>query len=155
MVRSPDAHHASNQGFIPHQQPNLMLPNNHGASSSANSILNASQSTHSSNNFYENTMRSDVSSLHKRKSVISSQSTGSSNDVSFFFVSSNLTSILIFFKFQQTPLTFAQQLQRHSRRNSSCSGGAHSNSKYSKGPNRHSQVLPDLNEDQFNMGIFL
>lgn len=48
----------------------------------APSILNASSSTHSSNNFYQNTMQSDTSSLHKRKSVISSQSTGSSNDVS-------------------------------------------------------------------------
>ena len=45
-------------------------------------LLNASSSTHSSNNFYQNTMQSDASSLHKRKSVISSQSTGSSNDVS-------------------------------------------------------------------------
>jgi len=45
-------------------------------------VLNASSSTHSSNNFYQNTMQSDTSSLHKRKSVISSQSTGSSNDVS-------------------------------------------------------------------------
>lgn len=84
MIRSPDVHH---QGFIPHQQPNLMLPSNHVAGGSANSILNASQSTHSSNNFYENTMRSDVSSLHKRKSVISSQSTGSSNDVGSTFAS--------------------------------------------------------------------
>lgn len=41
---------------------------------------NATNSTQSSNNFYENTMHSDTSSLQKRKSVISSQSTGSSNN---------------------------------------------------------------------------
>lgn len=56
-------------------------------------VLNASSSTHSSNNFYQNTMQSDTSSLHKRKSVISSQSTGSSNDVSI------VTSIEILFLF--------------------------------------------------------
>ena len=42
--------------------------------------LNATTSTQNSN-FYENTMHSDTSSVHKRKSVISSQSTGSSNEV--------------------------------------------------------------------------
>lgn len=57
--------------------------NNNTNLSNTNNILNASSSTHSSNNFYQNTMQSDCSSLHKRKSVISSQSTGSSNDVSF------------------------------------------------------------------------
>lgn len=41
----------------------------------------ATTSTFSSN-FYENTMHSDTSSAKKRKSVISSQSTGSSNEVS-------------------------------------------------------------------------
>lgn len=41
----------------------------------------ATNSTQSSNNFYENTMNSANSSIHKRKSVISSQSTGSSNEV--------------------------------------------------------------------------
>lgn len=61
----------------PIQNPNLLMPNN------TNAILNATNSTQSSN-FYENTMHSDTSSLQKRKSVISSQSTESSNEVSFF-----------------------------------------------------------------------
>lgn len=50
------------------------------ATASSSGLLNATNSTQSSNNFYENTMHSDQSSLHKRKSVISSQSTGSSNN---------------------------------------------------------------------------
>uniref|UniRef100_A0A1A9W6F9 ANK_REP_REGION domain-containing protein n=1 Tax=Glossina brevipalpis TaxID=37001 RepID=A0A1A9W6F9_9MUSC len=110
--------------------------------------LNASSSTHSSNNFYQNTMQSDTSSLHKRKSVISSQSTGSSND--------------------QAPLTFTQQLQRQSKLNSrnnpfvqnapvvnSRSGAAGSSgfsiAAHKTGAHhmqRHSQLLPDLNEHQ-------
>lgn len=45
----------------------------------ANDNNNATNSTHSSN-FYENTMRSDHSNINKRKSVISSHSTASSND---------------------------------------------------------------------------
>ncbi|XP_064551187.1 uncharacterized protein LOC135437229 isoform X1 [Drosophila montana] len=104
--------------------------------------LNASSSTHSSNNFYQNTMQSDTSSLHKRKSVISSQSTGSSND--------------------QAPLTFTQQLQRQSKlssRNnlmvnskhaSSSAAAAHKSSSNSGAGahQRHSQMLPDLNEHQ-------
>ncbi|XP_046806124.1 uncharacterized protein LOC111675784 [Lucilia cuprina] len=108
----------------------------------APSILNASSSTHSSNNFYQNTMQSDTSSLHKRKSVISSQSTGSSNDA---------------------PLTFTQQLQRQTKLSSrnnpfvqnspmvnakhnsaSSSSLAHKNSAHQ----RHSQILPDLSEHQ-------
>lgn len=55
--------------------PNMLAANNlmgHGN--------HATTSTHSSN-FYENTMHSDTSSAKKRKSVISSQSTGSSNEV--------------------------------------------------------------------------
>lgn len=52
-------------------QNNLLIPNH----------MNATSSTHSSNNFYENTMNSADSSIQKRKSVISSQSTGSSNEV--------------------------------------------------------------------------
>ncbi|XP_016982181.2 ankyrin repeat domain-containing protein 50 [Drosophila rhopaloa] len=104
-------------------------------------VLNASSSTHSSNNFYQNTMQSDTSSLHKRKSVISSQSTGSSND--------------------QAPLTFTQQLQRQSKlssrnnlmvnsKHASSSGGAagHKSSGGGGGAQRHSQVLPDLSEHQ-------
>ncbi|KAH8406656.1 hypothetical protein KR222_001949 [Zaprionus bogoriensis] len=105
-------------------------------------VLNASSSTHSSNNFYQNTMQSDTSSLHKRKSVISSQSTGSSND--------------------QAPLTFTQQLQRQSKLSSRnnlmvnskhASGSAAASHKSSSNGaagahQRHSQVLPDLNEHQ-------
>lgn len=61
--------------------PNLLAPNGTGTNNgNTNSLLNATNSTQSSNNFYENTMHSDTSSLHKRKSVISSQSTGSSNN---------------------------------------------------------------------------
>uniref|UniRef100_A0A1I8PBA3 Uncharacterized protein n=1 Tax=Stomoxys calcitrans TaxID=35570 RepID=A0A1I8PBA3_STOCA len=109
----------------------------------APSILNASSSTHSSNNFYQNTMQSDTSSLHKRKSVISSQSTGSSNDA---------------------PLTFTQQLQRQTKlssrnnpfmQNASMVNSKHSHSASSSslahktgGHQRHSQMLPDLNEHQ-------
>lgn len=54
----------------------------HGHSSQVpnGNLLNATTSTQSSN-FYENTMHSDTSSANKRKSVISSQSTGSSNEV--------------------------------------------------------------------------
>lgn len=100
-------------------------------------VLNASSSTHSSNNFYQNTMQSDTSSLHKRKSVISSQSTGSSND--------------------QAPLTFTQQLQRQSKLSSRnnlminskhASGSAAASHKSSSNGQRHSQVLPDLSEHQ-------
>ncbi|XP_073816453.1 uncharacterized protein isoform X2 [Musca autumnalis] len=114
----------------------------------APSILNASSSTHSSNNFYQNTMQSDTSSLHKRKSVISSQSTGSSNDA---------------------PLTFTQQLQRQTKlssrnnpfmQNAPIVNSKHSNSASSSslahksggggggGGHRHSQMLPDLSEHQ-------
>ncbi|BFF92372.1 ankyrin repeat domain-containing protein 50 [Drosophila madeirensis] len=101
-------------------------------------VLNASSSTHSSNNFYQNTMQSDTSSLHKRKSVISSQSTGSSND--------------------QAPLTFTQQLQRQSKLSSRnnlmvnskhASGSGHKSSGGGGGGGqRHSQMLPDLSEHQ-------
>lgn len=98
MVRTPDQPpslpaHANLPGglvgasaFPPHASASSVCSstttatvNNNMAISNA---LNASSSTHSSNNFYQNTMQSDTSSLHKRKSVISSQSTGSSNDVS-------------------------------------------------------------------------
>ncbi|KAL9892310.1 uncharacterized protein ACN2A1_007938 isoform 2-T2 [Glossina fuscipes fuscipes] len=118
--------------------------NNNMAISNA---LNASSSTHSSNNFYQNTMQSDTSSLHKRKSVISSQSTGSSND--------------------QAPLTFTQQLQRQSKLNSrnnpfvqnapvvnsrnAAGSSAFSIAAHKTGAHhmqRHSQLLPDLNEHQ-------
>lgn len=64
--------------MICNQNPNLLMPN--AATAANNNMHNATNSTQSSNNFYENTMHSDASSLHKRKSVISSQSTGSSNN---------------------------------------------------------------------------
>lgn len=73
--------HHSHSPSINHQSNHLMPNNNNIPSSGGGSgLLNASNSTHSSN-FYENTMQSDSSSLQKRKSVISSQSTGSSNEV--------------------------------------------------------------------------
>lgn len=59
------------------QNPNLLTASSivgHGHG------IHATTSTQSSN-FYENTMHSDTSSAKKRKSVISSQSTGSSNEV--------------------------------------------------------------------------
>ncbi|KAJ6636922.1 Ankyrin repeat domain-containing protein 50 [Pseudolycoriella hygida] len=108
---------------ISNQNPNLLMP------------TNATNSTQSSNNFYENTMHSDTSSLQKRKSVISSQSTGSSNN--------------------ETPLSFTQQLQRHTRHNSRhqiVQSSPVSNSKYCKGSQKHSQILPDVDEYQTNIG---
>ena len=102
MLRSPDqppalpAHQSIGLG-APSYPPHASAPsvcsaattatvnnsmNNNNNMQVPSNILNASTSTHSSNNFYQNTMLSDTSSLHKRKSVISSQSTGSSNDVS-------------------------------------------------------------------------
>lgn len=63
---------------VSQHNPNLLAVN--GAGGAGGNLLNATNSTQSSNNFYENTMHSDQSSLHKRKSVISSQSTGSSNN---------------------------------------------------------------------------
>lgn len=53
------------------------------ASPSTVSNNTTSGSSAQNNNFYENTMHSDTSSLQKRKSVISSQSTGSSNEVGY------------------------------------------------------------------------
>lgn len=78
QLKSPDKPHEklilnSSPNGTTSVNTNLLMPNN-----SAN--LNATNSTQSSN-FYENTMHSDTSSLQKRKSVISSQSTGSSNEV--------------------------------------------------------------------------
>lgn len=64
---------------VSQHNPNL-LATAAAAATASNGLLNATNSTQSSNNFYENTMHSDQSSLHKRKSVISSQSTGSSNN---------------------------------------------------------------------------
>ncbi|XP_061389650.1 uncharacterized protein LOC133324836 [Musca vetustissima] len=171
ILRSPDQQppsipaHANlgGMGILPSGSP--YPPQQHASASSvcsaattatvnnnmaAPSILNASSSTHSSNNFYQNTMQSDTSSLHKRKSVISSQSTGSSND--------------------QAPLTFTQQLQRQTKlssrnnpfmQNAPIVNSKHSNSASSSslghkagggggggGHHRHSQILPDLSEHQ-------
>lgn len=132
---------------VSNQNPNLLMPTN---------ATNATNSTQSSNNFYENTMHSDTSSLQKRKSVISSQSTGSSNNEvsgqtrrrSFQHQQENVLSF-------QTPLSFTQQLQRHSRHNSRhqiVQSGPVSNSKYSKGSQKHSQILPNVDEYQTNLG---
>lgn len=78
QLKSPDKTHEKSilqpSPNTPHN-PNLLAANNlmgHGN--------HATTSTQSSN-FYENTMHSDTSSAKKRKSVISSQSTGSSNEV--------------------------------------------------------------------------
>lgn len=78
QLKSPDKTHEKSilqpSPNTPHN-PNLLGANNlmgHGN--------HATTSTQSSN-FYENTMHSDTSSAKKRKSVISSQSTGSSNEV--------------------------------------------------------------------------
>lgn len=76
--KSPDKSVISAIGGQQQINPNMLAPNGNGTNT--NSLLNATNSTQSSNNFYENTMHSDTSSLHKRKSVISSQSTGSSNN---------------------------------------------------------------------------
>ncbi|KAH8241329.1 hypothetical protein KR032_008259 [Drosophila birchii] len=123
-------------------------------------VLNASSSTHSSNNFYQNTMQSDTSSLHKRKSVISSQSTGSSNDVSTGILRWRVHPKIEFLFPQQAPLTFTQQLQRQSKlssrnnlmvnsKHASSSGASgHKSSGGGGGGQRHSQVLPDLSEHQ-------
>ncbi|XP_055384961.1 uncharacterized protein LOC129614395 isoform X2 [Condylostylus longicornis] len=128
MLRSPDQPQAP--PFLTNQMAH-MLPNNNNAPPT--NVLNASNSTHSSN-FYENTMQSDNSSLQKRKSVISSQSTGSSNDA---------------------PLSFTQQLQRHTKMNSRNNPFIQNtpivNTKYPKGQQRHSQMLADLNEYQMNI----
>lgn len=87
-----DEHHASLQPEKHHEKtvlqpspntphnPNLLMANNIHHAGGSGGHLNATSSTQNSN-FYENTMHSDTSSAHKRKSVISSQSTGSSNEV--------------------------------------------------------------------------
>lgn len=59
------------------QNPNLLMANNMTGHSHGHHATTSTQSS----NFYENTMHSDTSSAKKRKSVISSQSTGSSNEV--------------------------------------------------------------------------
>ncbi|XP_055594581.1 ankyrin repeat domain-containing protein 50-like [Uranotaenia lowii] len=146
-LKSPDEpppsssiHNPSPSGPFPN--PNLLnLPNI--PSSSLNATGSSSQN---SQNFYENTMQSDNSSLHKRKSVISSQSTGSSNE--------------------QTPMSFTQQLQKHSRHHNSkshhivqqqhqphqqgpgASGGIGTN-KY--GGKKHTQILPNVDEYHANL----
>ncbi|XP_058813085.1 uncharacterized protein LOC131677350 [Topomyia yanbarensis] len=120
--------------------PGLLMPNN--------SLSAATNSTQNSN-FYENTMQSDNSSLQKRKSVISSQSTGSSNE--------------------QAPMSFTQQLQKHSRHhnskshhivqqqhqphNQAAAGAISTNASSSKygGSKKHAQILPNVEEYQSNI----
>ncbi|CAG9807726.1 unnamed protein product [Chironomus riparius] len=107
------------------QNPNLLMANNMTGHSHGHHATTSTQSS----NFYENTMHSDTSSAKKRKSVISSQSTGSSNEA---------------------PISFTQQLQKHSR---------HHNSKNSNiiqqqstvvvgNGKKHTQILPNVDEYQ-------
>ncbi|GAB0086675.1 uncharacterized protein DMENIID0001_007760 [Sergentomyia squamirostris] len=123
VIKSPDRQDRPPIGGNPSpNSSNLMVP----------AVQSATGSTQSSN-FYENTMHSDHSSLQKRKSVISSHSTGSSNEV---------------------PISFTQQLQKHSRHHGSRStqssqGGpivVTNNGKFSKNPLKHAQVLPNVQE---------
>jgi ankyrin repeat domain-containing protein 50 len=76
QLKSPDKPHEKSilqpSPNTPHNPNLLLVGHGHGN--------HATTSTQSSN-FYENTMHSDTSSAKKRKSVISSQSTGSSNEV--------------------------------------------------------------------------
>ncbi|XP_058464595.1 uncharacterized protein LOC131438512 isoform X2 [Malaya genurostris] len=139
-LKSPDElppssaiHNPSPSGPFPN--PGLLMPNN--------SLGGATNSTQNSN-FYENTMQSDNSSLQKRKSVISSQSTGSSNEA---------------------PMSFTQQLQKHSRHHNSKSHhivqqqhqphnqvttGNASSTRYG-GSKKHAQILPNVEEYQANI----
>ncbi|XP_050086792.1 uncharacterized protein LOC126571928 isoform X3 [Anopheles aquasalis] len=130
--------------------PSLLMPSGsappQNASPSTVSNNTTSCSSAQNNNFYENTMHSDTSSLQKRKSVISSQSTGSSNEV---------------------PMSFTQQLQKHSRHHNSKSHHIvqqqhqphHSNAHQQQsmasggkfGSKKHSQVLPNVEEYQANI----
>ncbi|XP_035779608.1 uncharacterized protein LOC118459899 isoform X1 [Anopheles albimanus] len=132
--------------------PSLLMPAGsappQNASPSTVSNNTTSGSSAQNNNFYENTMHSDTSSLQKRKSVISSQSTGSSNE--------------------QVPMSFTQQLQKHSRHHNSKSHHIvqqqhqphHSNAHQQQsmasgggkfGSKKHSQVLPNVEEYQANI----
>lgn len=56
----------------------------------------------------------------------------------------------------QTPLSFTQQLQKHSRHSSRHSQVVQcspvNNQKFSKGSQKHSQVLPNVDEYQANLG---
>lgn len=96
QLKSPDKPH---EKTILQQSPNaLQNPN----LLTANSIVGHGHGNHAttstqSSNFYENTMHSDTSSAKKRKSVISSQSTGSSNEVRLVhtFVGRRLTNKFI------------------------------------------------------------
>ncbi|XP_049530616.1 uncharacterized protein LOC125948509 isoform X3 [Anopheles darlingi] len=133
--------------------PSLLMPSGsappQNASPSTVSNNTTSCSSAQNNNFYENTMHSDTSSLQKRKSVISSQSTGSSNEV---------------------PMSFTQQLQKHSRHHNSKShhivqqqhqphhsnAAAHQQQSVASGggkfgSKKHSQVLPNVEEYQANI----
>ncbi|XP_053671203.1 ankyrin repeat domain-containing protein 50 [Anopheles nili] len=152
-LKSPDElppcssiHNPSPSSGYPNN-PSLLMPTAGGSAmlnaSSTNS--NTTNSTTQNNNFYENTMHSDTSSLQKRKSVISSQSTGSSNE--------------------QAPMSFTQQLQKHSRHHNSKSHHivqqqhqphqqlqqSSSSSVAKFGSKKHSQVLPNVEEYQSNI----
>ncbi|CRK88732.1 CLUMA_CG002637, isoform A [Clunio marinus] len=128
QLKSPDKPHEKSilqpSPNTPHN-PNFLTANNNIGHSHGHQH-HATTSTQSSN-FYENTMHSDTSSAKKRKSVISSQSTGSSNEA---------------------PISFTQQLQKHSRHHNSKSshiiqpsvGVAVGNGK------KHAQVLPNVDE---------
>ncbi|XP_038105893.1 uncharacterized protein LOC6033723 isoform X2 [Culex quinquefasciatus] len=151
-LKSPDElpptssiHNPSPSGPFPN--PSLLMPSSSlNVSSASTAAIGGTQNS----NFYENTMQSDNSSLQKRKSVISSQSTGSSNE--------------------QAPMSFTQQLQKHSRHHNSKShhivqqhhhqqqlqhqqhqqmgsstGGSTGGSKYG-GTKKHSQMLPNVEE---------
>lgn len=73
---SSSIHNPSPSGPFPN--PSLLMPSSSlNVSSASTAAIGGTQNS----NFYENTMQSDNSSLQKRKSVISSQSTGSSNEV--------------------------------------------------------------------------
>lgn len=162
---------------ISQHNPNLLASGgggtaNNNSSNNASGLLNATNSTQSSNNFYENTMHSDHSSLHKRKSVISSQSTGSSNNEASgapVAVVVDIRSVLTHIHVRvQAPLTFTQQLQRQTRHGnsrhsqlilqssapvSSHHGGSGTNgSKYGKGAAKHAQMLPNVDEYHANLG---
>uniref|UniRef100_A0A336KWP8 CSON012661 protein n=1 Tax=Culicoides sonorensis TaxID=179676 RepID=A0A336KWP8_CULSO len=105
-------------------QNNLMVPGH----------MNATNSTQSSNNFYENTMNSADSSVQKRKSVISSQSTGSSNEV---------------------PISFTQQLQKHSRHHNLRNSQVLPTTKGQKQAAKHQQLLANVDEYQANIAANL
>ncbi|XP_063704648.1 uncharacterized protein LOC134834054 [Culicoides brevitarsis] len=126
---------------VPKQSPNGVISGALGPSSlaSQNNLmvpghLNATNSTQSSNNFYENTMNSADSSIQKRKSVISSQSTGSSTEV---------------------PISFTQQLQKHSRHHNLRNSQVLPTTKGQQKAAKHQQSLANVEEYQANIAANL